>query len=151
MTRDETSHYTDVLVGGKALALTFPMGVKSVITNPSTTLKMQGSGLYEVTGLAWSGGGKIRRVEVSADGGKTWADAALAEPVLAKAFTRFRMAWKWDGGPAVLQSRATDDTGTVQPTRASLIERFGERRNYHNTGIQIWAVAANGEVTNVYA
>jgi sulfane dehydrogenase subunit SoxC len=151
MTRDETSHYTDVLVGGKALALTFPMGVKSVITNPSTTLKMQGPGLYEVTGLAWSGGGKIRRVEVSADGGKTWADAALAEPVLSKAFTRFRMAWKWDGGPAVLQSRATDETGTVQPTRASLIERFGERRNYHNNGIQIWAVAANGEVTNVYA
>jgi sulfane dehydrogenase subunit SoxC len=151
MTRDETSHYTDVLVGGKALALTFPMGVKSVITNPSTTLKMQGPGLYEVTGLAWSGGGKIRRVEVSADGGKTWADAALAEPVLSKAFTRFRMAWKWDGGSAVLQSRATDESGAVQPTRQSLVERFGERRNYHNNGIQAWAVAPNGEVSNVYA
>jgi sulfane dehydrogenase subunit SoxC len=151
MTRDETSHYTDVLVGGKALALTFPMGVKSVITNPSTTLKMQGPGLYEVTGLAWSGGGKIRRVEVSAVGGKTWGDAAFAEPVLSKAFTRFRMAWKWDGGSAVLQSRATDESGAVQPTRQSLVERFGERRNYHNNGIQAWAVAPNGEVSNVYA
>ena len=151
MTRDETSHYTDVLVGGKALALTFPMGVKSVITNPSTTLKMQGPGLYEITGLAWSGGGRIRRVEVSADGGKSWADAALTEPVLSRSFTRFRMAWRWDGGPTVLKSRAIDETGAVQPTRESLVEKFGERRNYHNNGIQVWAIAASGEVSNVYA
>lgn len=151
MTRDETSHYTDVLIGGKALILTFPMDVKSIITNPSTGLNMQGPGLYEITGIAWSGHGKIARVEVSADGGATWADAALTAPVLSKAFTRFRMAWRWDGGPAVLKSRAVDETGAVQPTRESLVARFGERRNYHNNGIQVWAVNRSGEVSNVYA
>jgi sulfane dehydrogenase subunit SoxC len=151
MTRDETSHYTDVLLNGKALILTYPMGVKSVITNPSTGLALQGPGLYEVTGLAWSGAGKIARVEVSADGGRTWADAALNDPVLSKSFTRFRLPWRWSGGPAVLMSRAVDETGAVQPTRASLIAEFGERQNYHNNGIQAWAIAAGGEVSNVYA
>jgi sulfane dehydrogenase subunit SoxC len=151
MTRDETSHYTDVLLGGKALILTYPMEVKSIITNPSTGLALQGPGLYEITGLAWSGLGKIARVEVSADGGVSWADAALNEPVLAKSFTRFRMAWRWNGGPAVLMSRAIDETGAVQPTRASLVSQMGERMNYHNNGIQAWSVAASGEVGNVYA
>ena len=151
MTRDETSHYTDVLLGGKALILTYPMEVKSIITNPSTGLALQEPGIYEVTGLAWSGLGKIARVEVSADGGRTWADAALNEPVLSKSFTRFRMAWRWSGGPAVLMSRAIDETGAVQPTRASLVAERGERQNYHNNGIQAWAVAASGEVSNVYA
>ena len=112
---------------------------------------MQGPGLYEVTGLAWSGGGRIARVEVSADGGKSWGEAALTTPVLPKAFTRFRMAWRWDGGPAVLKSRAIDEHGSVQPTRDALVSKFGERRNYHNNGIQVWAVAANGEVSNVFA
>jgi sulfane dehydrogenase subunit SoxC len=151
MTRDETSHYTDVLLGGKALILTYPMEVKSVITSPSTGLALHGAGLYEVTGLAWSGLGKIRRVEVSADGGRSWAEAALGEPVLSKSFTRFRMAWRWNGGPAVLMSRAVDETGAVQPTRASIVAERGERMNYHNNGIQAWAVAASGEVSNVYA
>jgi sulfane dehydrogenase subunit SoxC len=151
MTRDETSHYTDVLLNGKALILTYPMEVKSVITSPSTGLGLKGPGLYEITGLAWSGLGKIRRVEVSADGGKSWAQAALNEPVLSKSFTRFRMAWRWDGGPAVLMSRAVDETGAVQPTRGSIVAERGERQNYHNNGIQAWAVAANGEVSNVYA
>jgi sulfane dehydrogenase subunit SoxC len=151
MTRDETSHYTDVLLGGKALILTFDMHVKSIITNPSTGLNMQGPGLYEITGLAWSGQGRIARVEVSADGGRSWAEAALSEPVLSKSFTRFRMAWNWDGGPAVLKSRAIDETGAVQPTRDSLVAEFGERQNYHNNAIQVWRVAANGEVSNVYA
>jgi sulfane dehydrogenase subunit SoxC len=151
MTRDETSHYTDVLLNGKALMFTYPMGVKSIITSPSTGLAMHGPGLYEVTGLAWSGAGKIRQVEVSADGGKSWAEAALAEPVLAKAFTRFRMAWRWDGSPAVLKSRAIDETGAVQPTRDALVAEYGERMNYHNNAIQAWAVAASGEISNVYA
>jgi sulfane dehydrogenase subunit SoxC len=151
MTRDETSHYTDVLLNGKALILTYPMEVKSVITSPSTGLAMKGAGVYEVTGLAWSGLGKIRRVEVSADGGKTWAQAALNDPVLSKSFTRFRMAWRWDGGAATLMSRAIDETGAVQPTRASIVAERGERQNYHNNGIQAWAVAAGGEVSNVYA
>jgi sulfane dehydrogenase subunit SoxC len=150
MTRDETSHYTDVLLNGKALMFTYPMHVKSVITSPSTGLALQGQGLYEVTGLAWSGLGKIRRVEVSADAGRSWAEAALSEPVLSKSFTRFRMAWRWNGGPAVLMSRAIDETGAVQPTRASLVREHGERPNYHNNAIQAWAVAAGGEISNVY-
>jgi len=152
MTRDETSHYTDVLPDGRALILTFPMGVKSVITSPSTGLNLAGQGLYEISGLAWSGAGRIARVEVSADGGSTWADAMLSEPVLSKSFTRFRMAWRWSGAPAVLMSRAIDETGAVQPTRDAIVARFGERRNYHYNGIQAWQVAATtGEVSNVYA
>lgn len=150
MTRDETSHYTDVLLGGKALILTFPMHVKSIITSPSTGLDLREPGVYEITGLAWSGLGKIARVEVSADGGRSWAEAALSEPVLDKSFTRFRMAWRWNGGPAVLLSRATDATGAVQPTRAALVAEYGERRNYHNNGMQAWQVAEGGEVSNVY-
>jgi sulfane dehydrogenase subunit SoxC len=151
MTRDETSHYTDVLLNGKALMLTYPMEVKSIITSPSTGLALRQPATYEITGLAWSGGGKIARVEVSADGGRSWGDAALAEPVLAKSFTRFRMAWRWSGEPAVLMSRAIDETGAVQPTRASFIAERGERMNYHNNAIQAWSVATGGEVSNVYA
>lgn len=151
MTRDETSHYTDVLLDGKALILTLEMGVKSVITSPSTGLNLTEPGLYEITGLAWSGRGRIARVEVSADGGATWAEAALGEPVLSRSFTRFRMAWRWNGGPAVLKSRAIDETGAVQPTRDALVAEFGERRNYHYNGIQAWAVAEDGAVSNVYA
>ena len=151
MTRDETSHYTDVLVGDKALILTLHMDVKSIITNPSTGLNMQGPGLYEISGLAWSGRGKISRVEVSADGGQSWADAALSEPVLSKSFTRFRMAWRWNGGPAVLKSRAIDETGMVQPTRDTLVAEYGERRNYHNNAIQAWGIDEDGGVSNVYA
>jgi len=151
MTRDETSHYTDVLLNGKALMLTYPMEVKSIITSPSTGLALRQPGTYEITGLAWSGGGKIARVEVSADGGRSWGDAALAERVLAKSFTRFRMAWRWSGAPAVLMSRAIDENGAVQPTRATFIAERGERMNYHNNAIQAWSVAAGGEVSNVYA
>jgi sulfane dehydrogenase subunit SoxC len=152
MTRDETSHYTDVLPDGRALILTLPMQVKSIITSPSTGLNLNGPGLYEITGLAWSGNGRISRVEVSADGGRTWGYAALTEPVLSKSFTRFRMAWSWDGGPAVLMSRAVDETGATQPSRAAVVEQFGERRNYHYNGIQAWQVAARtGEVSNVHA
>jgi sulfane dehydrogenase subunit SoxC len=151
MTRDETSHYTDTLLNGKALILTFPMEVKSVITSPSTGLSLGAPGLYEVTGLAWSGGGKVTRVEVSADGGQTWADAALSEPVLSKSFTRFRMAWRWNGGPAILKSRAHDETGAIQPTRDALVALYGERRTYHYNGIQAWQIAEDGAVSNVYA
>lgn len=151
MTRDETSKYTELYRDGKSLLFTYPMGVKSVITSPSFGLAMQGPGLYEITGIAWSGVGKIARVEVSADGGSTWGEAALTEPVLSKSLTRFRMAWRWNGGPAILKSRAIDETGAVQPTREALIAERGERSNYHNNGIQNWQVAASGEVTNVHA
>jgi len=150
MTRDETSHYTDVLVGGKAKILTFPIGVKSVITSPSPGMNLPQPGLYELTGLAWSGAGRISRVEVSADGGATWAEAALNGPVLSKSFTRFRLAWRWNGAPATLVSRAFDETGAGQPTRDAFIAEYGARSNYHNNTIQSWGVSGNGEVTNVY-
>jgi len=151
MTRDETSHYTDALLNGKALMLTFPMEVKSIITNPATGLVLPQPGLYQITGLAWSGLGRITRVEVSADGGSSWAEAALSEPVLARAFTRFRLAWRWNGGPAVLKSRATDDTGAVQPTRDAFVAERGERSTYHNNTIQSWGIATSGAVSNVHA
>jgi sulfane dehydrogenase subunit SoxC len=151
MTRDETSKYTDTLADGKSLMFTFPMGVKSVITSPSFGLAMQEPGVYEVTGIAWSGAGKIARVEVSADGGSTWAETALTEPVFSKSLTRFRVAWRWNGGPAVLMSRAIDESGAVQPTRDALIARLGLKSNYHNNAIQNWRIAANGEVSNVHA
>jgi len=151
MTKDETSKYTILLPSGKALQFVFPLEAKSIITHPSPGLTVRGPGLYEISGLAWSGYGKVTKVEVSADGGKSWGQAALQEPVSSKAATRFRMAWQWDGGPAVLQSRATDETGYVQPSRSQLIALRGDRGIYHNNMIQSWAVAGNGEVKNVYA
>ena len=151
MTKDETSKYTILLPSGKALQFVFPLEGKSIITHPSPGLTVRGPGLYEISGLAWSGYGKIAKVEVSTDGGKSWGVAALQEPVLSKAVTRFRMAWRWDGGPAVLQSRATDETRYVQPSRAQLIALRGDRGNFHNNMIQSWAVGGNGEVKNVYA
>jgi sulfane dehydrogenase subunit SoxC len=151
MTKDETSKYTILLPTGKSLQFVFPLEAKSMITHPSPGLTVRGPGLYEISGLAWSGYGKVAKVEVSADGGKSWGEAALTQPVLSKAVTRFRMAWQWDGGPAVLQSRCTDETGYVQPNRAQLIALRGDRGNYHCNMIQSWSVAGSGEVKNVYA
>jgi sulfane dehydrogenase subunit SoxC len=112
---------------------------------------MQGPGLYQISGLAWSGFGRIRRVEVSADGGKSFAEAALDGPVLPQALTRFRLPWRWDGSPSVLLSRAVDETGAVQPTRAALLAARGTAWRYHYNAIQTWSVAAGGAVSNVYA
>ena len=151
MTKDETSKYTILLPSGKALQFVFPLEAKSMITHPSPGLTLRGAGLYEISGLAWSGYGKVAKVEVSADGGKSWGEAALQEPVLSKALTRFRMAWKWDGAPTVLQGRSTDATGYVQPTRAQLIALRGDRGGFHNNMIQSWSVSGSGEVKNVYA
>jgi sulfane dehydrogenase subunit SoxC len=151
MTKDETSKYTMLLPDGKSLQFVFPMEAKSVITQPSPGLTMKGPGLYEISGLAWSGYGKIAKVEVSADGGKTWAPAAPQQPVLSMALTRFRVAWRWNGGPAVLQSRATDETGCIQPTRSELIAKRGTKAFYHFNGITSWGVAESGEVKHVYA
>jgi sulfane dehydrogenase subunit SoxC len=151
MTKDETAKYTILLPNGKALQFVFPMQAKSVITRPSPGSTLKDKGFYEISGLAWSGNGNIRRVDVSADGGKSWAPAALQEPVLAKALTRFRIPWRWDGGPAVLQSRATDDTGYVQPTREALIAERGTKALYHFNGIGSWAVDQHGELSHVYA
>jgi sulfane dehydrogenase subunit SoxC len=151
MTKDETSKYTLLLDSGKSWQFFFDMEVKSVITQPSPGLALRGPGLYQVTGLAWSGAGKIARVEVSADGGKSWAPAALQEPVLPKALTRFRLPWRWDGGPAVLQSRAIDEHGAVQPTRDRQIAERGHRALYHFNAIASWAVAPTGALSHVYA
>jgi sulfane dehydrogenase subunit SoxC len=151
MTRDETSRYTDLQADGKALMFTFSMEVKSIITRPSPGLTLQGPGLYEVSGIAWSGHGTIKQVDVSADGGRTWVPALLSPPVLPRALTRFRIAWRWNGAPAVLKSRATDDTGTVQPTRDALLGAHGTNVIFHYNAIQAWQIEVNGEVKNVYA
>ena len=150
MTKDETSRYTDLQADGKALMFTYPMDVKSVITRPSPGLSLKSPGLYEVSGIAWSGNGTITGVEVSADGGQSWAGAALSGPVLPRALTRFRIPWKWNGAPAVLKSRATDDTGQVQPPRERLVAEHGTNVIFHYSAIQAWSVAANGEVRNAY-
>ena len=150
-TKDETSKYTLLTPDGKALQFVFPMEAKSVITQPSPGLTLREPGFHEISGLAWSGYGKIARVEVSVDGGWSWELATLREPVLSKALTRFRIPWRWDGGPAVLQSRATDETGNVQPTRAELLAKRDAKALYHFNGIASWGVAQSGEVTHVYA
>jgi sulfane dehydrogenase subunit SoxC len=151
MTKDETSKYTMLQNDGKSLQFCFAQEAKSVIMRPSPGLTMGAPGLYEITGLAWSGYGRIAKVEVSADGGASWAPAALQEPVLPMAVTRFRSPWRWDGGPATLQSRATDDSGYVQPSRSRLIADRGARAYYHFNGIASWGVAQGGEVKHVYA
>jgi sulfane dehydrogenase subunit SoxC len=150
-TRYETSRYSLLLADGKAAQYKLQLDAKSFITRPSPGYQMQGAGLYEISGLAWSGNGTVKQVEVSADGGKSWALAALAGPVLPKMLTRFRAPWKWDGGPAVLQSRVTDDTGYVQPTRDALLLARGAKAQYHFNGITTFQVAAGGEVSHVYA
>jgi sulfane dehydrogenase subunit SoxC len=149
-TKDETSKYTDSLPDGKAEQFTFVMGVKSVITHPTVGMSMQGKGFYEISGLAWSGAGKVERIEVSADGGKSWAEAHLQEPVLDKSLTRFAMAWQWDGRPVQLQSRASDDQGRVQGTRKDWTAKYAPGQRYHYNAIQTWAINEAGKISNVY-
>jgi sulfane dehydrogenase subunit SoxC len=151
MTKDETSRYTDLQRDGKALMFTYPMGVKSVITQPSHGMTLKGAGLYQISGLAWSGNGTIKTVEVSTDGGRTWSAAALTAPVLSRALTRFRRPWRWDGGVAVLKSRATDDAGNVQPEREKFIAEHGSNAIFHYNAIVASSVATSGEVKHVYA
>lgn len=150
MTRDETSKYSDLEDTGTLKLFSFPMGVKSLITSPSPALKLHEMGIYQISGIAWSGAGRIKRVEISADGGATWADAMLDEHVLSKCLTRFRAAWRWQGGEATLLSRATDETGTVQPTRAEVILGRARRTFYHYNGIQAWRVNSEGALNNVF-
>lgn len=150
MTREETSKYTDLMPDGTARQFTFVMETKSVITFPSGGQTIPSHGFWEISGIAWSGHGKITRVEISTDGGDTWADAALQEPVLPIALTRFRFPWTWEGQAARLQSRATDETGYVQPTIADLVEVRGVNSTYHMNGIKTWAVSENGEVTSAW-
>jgi len=149
MTRMESTEHTVFMPDGKARQFNFVMEAKSVITFPSGGQRLPAPGLYEIRGLAWSGRGLVRRVEVSTDNGKTWRDARLQEPILPLAHTRFRLDWQWDGREAVLQSRCTDETGYVQPTVAELVRIRGRNWIYYNNGIQSWKVAADGSVHNV--
>ena len=151
MARNETAKYTELQPDGRARAFTFVMDVKSVITSPSAGQRLAGPDVYELRGLAWSGHGRIRRVEVSADGGRSWAEAALQEPVLPRCLTRFRAAWKWNGDPAVLKSRATDEAGNVQPERTALVKQRGSNGYFHCNAIAAWGVDDDGSVTHVYA
>ncbi len=151
MARDETSKYSDLMPDGKARIFTYAMEAKSVITFPSGGQTLPARGLYELTGLAWSGRGRIERVEVTTDGGRTWVQAALQEPRLPIALTRFRLAWRFDGQDALIASRAIDETKYVQPTRAALIAVRGTNSTYHYNGIKVWNVRADGTVTNVEA
>jgi sulfane dehydrogenase subunit SoxC len=151
-TREETSKYTDPMPDGTERQFTFAMEAKSTITWPTAaTGVMPAQGPWEIRGIAWSGRGKITRVEVSTDGGQSWSDAKLDEPVLPIAHTRFRMPWTWTGSDTVLQSRAYDESGYVQPSRKALVDVRGTGSIYHYNGIQSWRVAADGKVTNVYA
>ncbi len=149
MTTHETAYYTDLMADGKARQFSFELETKSVITHPSGGQKLTGgAGPYEISGLAWSGRGKITRVEISSDGGKTWKDAELTQPVASKAFARFRLGWNWDGNPASIQSRATDDTGYLQPTQDELLAVRGRNYGYHNNGIKVWYVRQDGSVSH---
>jgi sulfane dehydrogenase subunit SoxC len=148
-TREESLHYIDLMPDGTHRQYSSVQEVKSVITTPSGGQKLLDKGYYEISGLAWTGRGKIKRVDVSTDGGRTWRTAKLQEPVLSKALTRFRADWTWDGSPAFLQSRAVDETGHVQPTISALRAVRGTRSIYHNNAVQTWNVQANGEVWNV--
>src|SRR5438874_12527047 len=160
MTYYESRTYSQILPNGKAYRFYFLQEVKSFITRPSVGMEMKAPGFYEISGIAYSGNGRITKVMVSADGGKSWAEAALQEPVLSKAFTRFRIPWQWSGGPAILQSRAWDDQGNVQPTRAEIIAQRGQASrvppvtvfpSQHYNGVTSWAIDANGGVRHVYA
>jgi sulfane dehydrogenase subunit SoxC len=148
-TKDETLHYVDLMPNGLHRQYTSIQECKSVITTPSGGQQMLGRGFYTISGLAWSGRGKIRRVDVSTDGGRNWRTARLETPVLTKCLTRFSLGWNWDGGPAILQSRAIDETGYVQPKIRQLREVRGTRSIYHNNAIQSWHVDEGGEVSNV--
>ncbi len=145
MTREETAKYTDPLANGKARMFSFVMDAKSIITFPAYPTSLR-PGWWEVTGLAWSGRGKITRVDVSTDGGARWTRAELQEPVLSKCTTRFRYGWQYPGGEALLMSRAVDETGYVQPTRAQLAAARGAGTFYHMNNIRAWKVERDGNV-----
>ncbi|MGL4495606.1 MAG: sulfite dehydrogenase [Beijerinckiaceae bacterium] len=148
--REETSKYTDLLENGKARRFTYIMDAKSVITNPSPQAPLNHKkGLTVLRGVAWSGRGKIARVDVSLDGGRNWRPARIDGPVWDKAMTCFYYEFDWDGSPLLLQSRAMDDSGYVQPTKNELRAVRGLNSIYHNNGIQTWHVQSNGTVENV--
>lgn len=149
-TKEETRHYTDRLPDGQSRQFTYAMEAKSVITRPSPGRALAGAGTWIISGIAWSGRGRIERVEVSTDGGGTWEDAQLLGDIRPNSTVRFHYPWEWDGEEAMLMSRATDETGYVQPTREALLEERGEDYTYHYNGIQSWRLHPDGTLTNGY-
>jgi len=145
MTREETSKYTDPLADGTARQFSFVMDARSVITSPSYPHTV-GQGWVEIRGIAWSGRGRIQRVDISTDAGRTWTEAALQAPVLPKAHTRFRLLWRWDGRPTEILSRAIDETGYVQPEWTVLQAARGRRTRYHLNPVTGWKIEADGRV-----
>ncbi len=148
-TKDEVLHYVDLQPGGLHRQYTSTQECKSVITTPSGGQVLLDQGYYQVSGLAWSGRGQVKRVDVSVDGGRNWKAARLQAPVMHKCLTRFTLDWVWNGQPALLQSRAIDETGYVQPSTRQLRAVRGTRSIYHNNAVQTWQVQASGEVRNV--
>jgi sulfane dehydrogenase subunit SoxC len=148
-TKDEAIHYIDLMPDGLHRQYTGMQEAKSVITTPSGGQTLLDKGFYNISGLAWSGRGRVKRVDVSVDGGRNWRTARLETPILTKAFTRFNIDWVWNGAPAILQSRVQDETGYVQPKINQLREIRGTRSIYHQNAIQSWKVAETGEVSNV--
>ena len=157
----EARTYSQILPDGKAYRFHFLQEIKSFITHPSFGHSLKGPGYYEISGVAYSGTGRIAKVMVSADGGRSWADAALQGPVHSQAFTRFRMPWRWDGQPVVLQSRAWDEAGNVQPLRAEFVAVRGQTKrpvaspfaftNQHYNSLTSWGIDGNGSIKHVYA
>jgi sulfane dehydrogenase subunit SoxC len=148
MTRWETARYTQLQANGKAIQFQLRMDTNSVITSPSGTMVIK-PGYNRITGLAWSGHGKITRVEISTDGAKTWKAAQLNLPALSKAQSRFQMDWVWDGKPTKIVSRSTDDKGNVQPDRNSFIAAMGTNALFHYNAQQTWSIDEAGRVRNV--
>lgn len=147
--REETSKYTDLLADGRSRRFTFIMDAKSVVTNPSPQAPLKQKGANVLTGVAWSGRGAIKRVDVTLDGGRNWTTARIEGPNTPRAMTRFYLDFDWAGQELMVQSRVMDDTGYVQPTKQELRAIRGTNSIYHNNGIQTWLVRGNGETENV--
>lgn len=149
-TKDETSKYTDLLIDGKSLQFTFPMEVKSVITKPTPGPALLKKGPVHISGLAWSGQGKIKKVEISTDSGKTWKRSKIEGANQPFSPVRFRYNWIWDGVECTLESRATDSKNNIQPQRLKWAKQYQLGHLYHNNSIQIWRISNKGKIFNKY-
>ncbi|OED38203.1 sulfite dehydrogenase [Chromatiales bacterium (ex Bugula neritina AB1)] len=151
MSRFDTVSYTDLQKDGSFERFSFEMGIKSLITSPTAGDKLSQRGFHQISGLAWTGNGKVSRVEVSVDNGASWTDAQLQQPVLDKSLTRFRLPWSWDGSPVKLKSRAYDSSGQSQPDRDSLLTERGTNMYYHYNAVVIFSINSDGLVRHAYS
>jgi sulfane dehydrogenase subunit SoxC len=147
--REETSKYTDLMADGTSREFTFVQECNSVVTHPCPEKPLGRKGKYWIEGLAWSGRGRIKHVDISVDGGVSWREATFTSEVLPRALTRFGLAWEWDGAPAMIQSRAVDETGYVQPTYGQLRAARGTNSIYHKNAIHTWKLGPDGRISNV--